>query len=108
MPSQTFSGKTGAGTASLGAVRTCFDVEARVTAITSPKVRQRASISGNNQIRFAGSYGLCYDGGLGKLVVANHKFDHALQDLPENNLLATDVFWDLASGVTATFIVTYA
>jgi hypothetical protein len=105
---QTFSGKTGLGTASLGATRNVIDVEARITAITSPRVRQGITVGNTTKVSWAGSYGLIFNGGTNDLVVRWWPFQWTKQDIAEGFLIgATHIFWSLRGGVTATFIVTY-
>lgn len=85
-----------------------LDVEIRLTAITSPKVRKLRTFSTTQRVQYAGSYGLAFDGGSGKLVVREYPLTHDKQDIDEpSTVLATDVWWDLAGGVTATLIVSY-
>jgi hypothetical protein len=106
--SQTFAGKTGTGSAGLGATRLVIDVEVQVTAITSVKIRKLNTFSTTQRLQYAGSYGLAFDGGAGKLVVVWHPLLYTKQDITELKLQpATDVFWDLPLGITATFKVSY-
>lgn len=108
MASQTFTGKTGSGTASLGATRLVTDIEIRVTAITSAKVRQGGSIGNSIKLQYAGSYGLVFTGAGNDLIVLWHTIAWSKQDYDEpSTISATSVFWWLAPGVTATLVVTY-
>lgn len=108
MTQQTFSGKTGNGTASLGATRNVVDIEARLTAITSARVRQGLTVGNSTRVQFAGSYGLIFNGGTNDLVVQWFSIGWTKQDIAVGFLVgATHIFWALKPGVTATFIVTY-
>jgi hypothetical protein len=104
----TLTGKTGSGISALGATRNVIDVECRVTAITSAKVRQLATISSTTRLRYAGSYGLMFTGSGNSLVVREYPIYHSKQDIAEPALIgATDVYWDLPAGVTITLVITY-
>jgi len=106
VPQQTFSGKTGTGSASLGGAINVTDVECVVTAITNVKVRQGPTVNSAIKLGYAGSYGLQYSGSHGNLVVTWHPIMFNHQDLNENGLVgATHVFWILPAGVTATLYV---
>lgn len=106
--SQTFTGKTGIGTASLGATRLVTDVEIRVTSITSNKVRQGISVGNSTKIGFAGSYGLVFTGAGNDLIVRWRALSWTKEDYDEpSTVAATSVFWALRPGVTATLVVTY-
>lgn len=106
VPQQTFSGKTGVGSASLGGSISVTDIECVVTAVTSAKVRSGPTVDSAIKLGYAGSYGLTFHGAHGNLVTTWHSimFDH--QNLNENGLVgATHVFWMLKAGVTATIYV---
>lgn len=106
MPQQTFSGKTGDGSASLGGTLSVTDVELVVTAVTSAKVRVNQTINSTKKMQYAGSYGLMFNGAHGNLVTTWHAIMWDHQDLAENGLIgATHVFWSLRPGVTATIYV---
>lgn len=109
MPTNTQTGKTGAGSASLGATRSVIDVECRITSLTNPKVRQGPSIGGTTRVQYAGSYGLIFTGSGNALIVRQYVLHYTKQDIAEPALIgATDVFWDLPTGVTVTIITTYS
>jgi hypothetical protein len=105
---QTFSGKTGNGSVSLGGSFTLDDIEIVVTAITNHQVRQGPTVNSTIKLQYAGSYGSMFDGADGNLVTSWHQicFDH--QDFGELAAIGiTHLFWMLRSGVTATLKVTY-
>jgi len=108
MASQTFTGKTGSGTASLGATRLVTDIEVRVTAISNNKVRQGDSIGNSQKLQYAGSYGLIFTGAGNDLIVRWYQIAWSKQDYDEpTTVAATDVFWWFPPGVTATLVVSY-
>lgn len=108
MASQTFTGKTLVGKASLGATRFVTDVELKVTAITSPRVRQGLSLDDATKLGFAGSYGLAWVDGAGTSVVRWYPIQWSHQDQAEPQTIpCTHVFWAFRLGVTADLIVSY-
>jgi hypothetical protein len=108
MGSLSLTGKTGNGTNTLGATVQVTDIEVTLTAITNPKVRQGLVVASNTKVEYAGSYGVMFDGGTGKMVVQWHAINWTHQDLQEPvNIGATDVFWALRPGVTASIKVSW-